>query len=157
MATGVQRRTLDEMLADACAKITRHSPVEARDCIEAGGILVDIRSDTEREGDGIVPGSLHIPRTVLEWRADPDGSHRNPYLTDLGQPVVLICQHGCSSVLAAANLVELGYLRAGDVVGGFVAWREAGLPTGSIRTRRARRPGGLAGMTGPELANFSRP
>jgi rhodanese-related sulfurtransferase len=137
------------MLADACAKIIRYTPADAYEACSAGALLIDIRSDSDRERDGIVPGSLHIPRTVLEWRADPEGSHRNPYLEHLDQQLILLCDHGCSTILAAANLAELGYSRAGDVIGGFVAWQQARLPNRRLRARHQRPAADPAGMGGP--------
>jgi rhodanese-related sulfurtransferase len=145
---GGGRRALDEMMADACARITRYTPEAAQLAVRDGAVLVDIRSDTDRERDGIVPGSLHIPRTVLEWRADPDGSYRSPHLGDLEQRLILICDHGYATVLAAASLADLGYAGAGDVIGGFAAWRDAGLPTTEAPQRRS--PGELAGMRPPD-------
>jgi rhodanese-related sulfurtransferase len=75
-----------------------------------------------------VPGSLHIPRTVLEWRIALDSPWRNVHLDGLDQRLILICDHGYSSILAASNLVQLGFYRAGDVIGGFEAWKDIGLP-----------------------------
>lgn len=149
MAVSVTRRTLDELLADACARIVRYSPAEAHAATANGVLLVDIRSETDRERDGIVPGSVHIPRTVLEWRADPDSPLRNPHLGRLEEPIILLCDHGCSSILAAATLAELGYGLAGDVIGGYAAWHDAGLPTRTA-PRRRRGPGEPAGMKGPD-------
>jgi rhodanese-related sulfurtransferase len=116
-------RTLAELLAEAAAKIERVAPAEAA---ASGALIVDIRSQDSRERDGVVPGALHVPRTVLEWRADPRGDWRSAELVAAPR-VLLLCDHGYSSILAAATLVDLGY-RAGDVVGGFEAWRAAGLP-----------------------------
>jgi rhodanese-related sulfurtransferase len=93
--------------------------------------LIDIRSSDSRMRDGIVPGALHIPRTVLEWRLDPAGTWRTPHV-DRTEPVVLICDHGYSSSLAAATLLEL-CRDAGDVIGGFEAWVAAGRPVGECR------------------------
>jgi len=149
VALDERRRTLDDLLDAARARITRLEPVEAFAAAAEDGVLIDIRADVDRDRDGIVPGSLHIPRTVLEWRLDPGGAWRNPHLGGLDQRLLLICDHGCSSILAAASLVDLGYVRAGDVIGGFAAWSAAGLPT-ARSPRRRRRPGGLAGM-GPRL------
>lgn len=142
-----ERRTLEEVLAEAAARIERLEPGEAHAELERGAVLVDLRSDTARARDGIVPGSLHIPRTVLEWRLDPDGEWRNPHVGGPETRVVLLCDHGCSSVLAAATLRELGYERIADVVGGFGGWREAGLPTAPAPPPRA--PDELPGMGGP--------
>jgi rhodanese-related sulfurtransferase len=144
------RRTLDELVVDAQARIERVEPAEALAAVERGALLIDIRSDTDRERDGIVPGSLHIPRTVLEWRLDPDSAWRNPHVGGIEQQVLLICDHGYSSVFAAAMLVDLGFARAGDVVGGFAAWREAGLPTRPAPPFR-RGPDESAGMRPADL------
>ncbi len=148
------RRTLDELLDQARARIERLEPAEAWAAAQAGALLIDIRADADRERDGIVPGSLHIPRTVLEWRVATDSSWRNPSVGGLDRQLVLICDHGFSSSLAAATLVELGFARAGDVVGGFEAWREAGLPT--IECAARQRPSDeLPGMGSPDAAASS--
>jgi rhodanese-related sulfurtransferase len=116
--------------------------------MDEGALLIDLRSDLDRQRDGIVPGSLHVPRTVLEWRLDPDSPWRSPYVGGLEQRVVLFCDHGYSSSLAASTLVELGFADAGDVIGGFEAWREAGLPTAPAPDPRP--PGEWAGMGPPD-------
>jgi rhodanese-related sulfurtransferase len=113
--------TLDELLEQARARIRRLTPAGAA---TDSATIVDLRSEGARERDGVVPGSVHIPRTVLEWRLAPDSPWRNPHVRG---PVLLLCDHGESSSLAAATLVELG-VEAGDVIGGFEAWRQAGLP-----------------------------
>ena len=136
---------MDELVAEAEAKIGRLSPADAAAAVEEGAILVDIRSEDARRRDGVVPGSLHIPRTVLEWRLDPDSAWRSPHVRGLDEHVVLLCDHGFSSVLAAATLVKLGFARAGDVVGGFEAWRAAGLPVADAPLER-RPPAELPGM-----------
>jgi rhodanese-related sulfurtransferase len=140
--TAPGRRTLSEIVDEAASRIERLEPTAAAQAVEHGALLIDIRSDSNRERDGVVPGALHVPRTVLEWRVDPDGEWRSPYAPRLDQQVVLLCDHGCSSVLAAATLVELGFDRAGDVIGGFAAWRDAGLPVGTAPARTD----GLAGF-----------
>jgi len=86
---------------------------------------VDIRSVDERERTGVIPGSKHVPRSVLEWRADPTSEWHDPELA--GRRLCLVCAEGYASSLAAASLVALG-VDAGDLVGGFDAWLEAGLP-----------------------------
>jgi rhodanese-related sulfurtransferase len=145
------RRTLAELLAEAGERIERLTPRAAAAALREGAVLVDIRSVESCERDGVVPGSLHVPRTVLEWRLDPDGAWRTPYVRGVGERVVLLCDHGCSSVLAAATLVDLGYRRAGDVVGGFAAWRDAGLPVAPAPSTR-RDPAELPGMGPPHPA-----
>ena len=140
-------RTLEELIHQASRKIDRLTPVEALQATGEGALLVDIRSETARRRDGIVTGSVHIPRTVLEWRVAPDSAWRNPHVT-ADRRLILICDHGCSSILAAATLVELGFGRTGDVVGGFAAWRRAELPV--IDAPPPAPVDELPGMGGPD-------
>ncbi|MGH3132222.1 MAG: rhodanese-like domain-containing protein [Gaiellaceae bacterium] len=149
MATEAGRRTLEELLDEAKGRIERLEPADAFAAVDEGALLVDIRSDSDRKRDGVVPGSLHIPRTVLEWRVDPDSAWRNPHVGGLDQRILLVCDHGCSSVLAAAALVGLGFTHAGDVVGGFAAWREAGLPIAPAPGDR--EPDELPGLRPPDV------
>jgi rhodanese-related sulfurtransferase len=111
------------MLAEARARIVRYSPAEA--AVDGDILLVDLRSADERTRDGVIPGSKHVPRSVLEWRADPTSEWRDPELE--GRRLVLVCAEGYSSSLAAAALVELG-VDAGDLDGGFERWAAEGLP-----------------------------
>ena len=90
-------------------------------------LLIDIRGSEQIERDGLIPGAHVIARNVLEWRLDPSCAHRDEQLTSLGLPVILICNEGYQSSLAAAVLLSLG-VDATDVAGGFQAWRSAGLP-----------------------------
>jgi rhodanese-related sulfurtransferase len=94
--------------------------------VQEGAVLVDVRSRDARERDGVIPGAYHVPRTVLEWRVASD-DHRNPALD--GKRLILVCDQGFSTVLAAATLVDLGR-DTGDVIGGFEAWRADELPIG---------------------------
>jgi rhodanese-related sulfurtransferase len=143
------RRTLDQLLGEARERITRFEPAEALTATRRGALLIDIRSDLDRAREGIVPGSLHIPRTVLEWRLDPDSPWRSPHVGGLEQRIVLLCDHGFSSILAAATLVDLGFAGAGDVIGGYAAWRAAGLPTRIAPPLDLRREA-PAGMRPPD-------
>lgn len=131
------RRTVSELLEEARERIVRLVPVEAFSAAAAGALIVDIRSDRARERDGIVPGSLHIPRTVLEWRTDPDSPWRNAEVTGLDQQLILLCEHGYSSSLAASTLVDLGFEHAGEVIGGFEGWAAAGLPVSRLAVKPA--------------------
>lgn len=140
-------RPLAEVLEDARSRIERLEPAAAYAAARAGALIVDTRSELDREL-GIVPGSLHIPRTVLEWRVDPDSPWRNPHVGGFDRQIIVLCDHGYSSSFSAAVLVELGFTRAGEVVGGFEAWRQAGLPV--TRPGPVREPGVLAGMGSPE-------
>jgi rhodanese-related sulfurtransferase len=130
-------------MRDAAGRIARLEPLQAAATAAEGALLVDIRSGEARDRDGVIPGAVHVPRTVLEWRADPGGEWRNPLLD--GRDLILVCDHGYSSVLAAATLAELGRDTA-DVIGGFEAWAGAGLPVG----RPGPPPDGLPGMGGPD-------
>lgn len=116
------------LLDAARARIERLDPVAARAALEAGALLVDTRCAELRRADGVVPGAVHVPLSVLPWRLDPASEHRDERLADPHRRTILLCAHGYSSSLAAATLADLGYARAGDVIGGFEAWREAGLP-----------------------------
>jgi len=122
------RTTVDELLARARAGLRRMGPEEARAAIGSGALLVDIRSEVQREADGVVPGALFFPRNVLEWRLDPASGHADPRVPGLHAEVIVMCNEGYQSSLAAATLQELGFARATDLDGGFQAWRAAGLP-----------------------------
>lgn len=123
------RTTIDDLLAAARARLTRLSPADAARAAEDGdAVLVDIRSEAQRAGDGLIPGAVWHPRNVLEWRVDPASSHADPRLSgDFGRLLVVVCNEGYQSSLAAATLQDLGFTRATDLAGGFQAWREAGL------------------------------
>ena len=105
------------MLADARARIRRYSPDEVR--ADPDLLVVDIRSADERAGSGVIPGSKHVPYSVLPWRADQTSESRDEELA--GRRLCLVCAHGYSSSLAAAQLVDLG-VDAGDLIGGYEAW-----------------------------------
>ncbi len=129
MAGGEPRRTVNRLLAEARARIApRLEPREALAAQARGAILLDLRSHDERDRSGIVPGSIHVPLSVLLWRVDPESGYSNPALGGRDGELVLMCAHGYSSSLAAAALREIGCTRATDVVGGFGAWVAAGLP-----------------------------
>jgi rhodanese-related sulfurtransferase len=123
------RTTIDDLLAAARSRLVRIGPRDAAGAVAGGALLVDIRTDVQRAADGTIPGALHHPRNVLEWRADPSASHHDPALSaDLGRQVIVVCDAGYASSLAAATLQDLGFSRATDLDGGFQAWRAAGLP-----------------------------
>jgi rhodanese-related sulfurtransferase len=121
------RTTVGDLLAEARAQLRRATPAEADRAAAAGAVLVDIRSDSQLAADGLVPGARHISRNVLEWRLDPSCEHRDGDCTGPGLRVILICDEGYQSSLAAATLRRFG-VDATDVEGGFQAWRADGLP-----------------------------
>ncbi|MFJ8165120.1 rhodanese-like domain-containing protein [Streptomyces sp. NPDC096136] len=120
---------IDDLLERVRAAYTR---VDARSAHEAwqdgDALLVDIRYQALRERDGLIPGAVVVERNELEWRLDPLGSHRLPQAVSHELRVVVICNEGYASSLAAASLHALGLHRATDLTGGFQAWRSAGLP-----------------------------
>jgi rhodanese-related sulfurtransferase len=133
--------SLDRLVEDAADRITRLTPEEAFSAAAIDGVIIDIRSQDARELHGVIPGSLRIPRTVLEWRVAVDSPWRNPHIGGLDERLILICDHGYSSVLAAGNLVELGFHRAGNVIGG----------SKPGRTRACRSHHGERGALSPAL------
>jgi MFS family permease len=143
-----RRRTAAELVADARRRIApRFEPQEAQQAMSRGARLVDLRSQDERRQAGVIPGSIHIPRSVLEWRVDPDSGHSNPHLGGLERELILFCADGYSSSLAAASLRELGCAKATDLVGGFTGWKAAGLPVRALNDEEDE--GALPGMGSP--------
>ncbi|RAJ55455.1 rhodanese-related sulfurtransferase [Streptomyces sp. Amel2xB2] len=120
---------VDSLLEEARSGLVRLAPEEAAHAQrEEGALLVDIRYAELRERDGTIPGALIVERNELEWRLDPTCPHRSPEATGLGLHVVVVCNEGYASGLAARSLRDLGLHRATDLDGGFQAWRSAGLP-----------------------------
>jgi rhodanese-related sulfurtransferase len=124
----MKRKTISELLEETRARIDRVSPAEAAAEVGDGALLVDIRSESQRAADGVVPGALYHPRNVLEWRLDPSSGHDDPQVGGVERRVIVMCDAGYASSLAAATLREIGFSRAADLDGGFQAWRGAGLP-----------------------------
>ncbi|MFI5934980.1 rhodanese-like domain-containing protein [Actinoplanes sp. NPDC051494] len=116
------------MLTASRARLTRLSPLQTQDAMRRGAVLVDIRPAAQRAAHGEIPGALIIERNVLEWRLDPRSDARLSF-THYDLDVIVTCQEGYTSSLAAAALQDLGLLRATDLAGGFAAWQSAGLPT----------------------------
>jgi rhodanese-related sulfurtransferase len=121
-------RTVEELLAQARARLDRLDTAEARAAMDDGALLVDIRSEGQRERDGLVPGAFFIPRNVLEWRVEQ---------MQAAPRVIVMCDEGYQSSLAASTLCDLG-LDATDLIGGFQAWRDAGLPVEAGTGQSAR-------------------
>jgi rhodanese-related sulfurtransferase len=119
---------IDEALERARRRLARVEAAEAAEELSRGALLVDTRTETQRKRDGEIPNAKVIDRTVLEWRLDPTSPSRIPEASGPEIRVILICNEGYSSSLAAASLQDLGLVNATDVIGGFQAWREAGLP-----------------------------
>jgi rhodanese-related sulfurtransferase len=122
------KRSIDELLADARRGLQRVDATDVPAAAAAGALVVDTRPIAQRAADGEIPGALIIDRNVLEWRLDPSSANRIPEAGDYDRPVILFCNEGYSSSLAAATLQQLGLRNATDVIGGFQAWKAAGLP-----------------------------
>jgi rhodanese-related sulfurtransferase len=124
----VASRTIDQVLAEARSRLQRVDPRQADAEVRAGALLVDIRPQAQRAGEGEVPGALLVERNVLEWRFDPTSDSRIPQARDHSVRVIIMCSEGYTSSLAAASLQDLGLVNATDLEGGFHAWARAGLP-----------------------------
>ena len=113
---------IDELLDDARAHLDRVAPERLADEVAAGALLVDIRPAADRDQEGELPGAIVIERIHLEWRLDPSSDHR---ITEAAadRRVIVVCNEGYASSLAAATLRQLGVARATDLIGGYRAWR----------------------------------
>ncbi|MFI5750101.1 rhodanese-like domain-containing protein [Streptomyces sp. NPDC051644] len=125
---GTEPVGIDELLERVRAGFVRVGPQEAVAAAADGALLVDIRYAELRERDGLIPGALVVERNELEWRLDPQGSHRAPEAVSHDLQIVVVCNEGYASSLAVESLRQLGLHRATDLIGGFQAWRAAGLP-----------------------------
>jgi rhodanese-related sulfurtransferase len=155
----VSRRGIDEILAEARRRLDRLEPDAAYRAQRDGAILVDIRPVAQRVAGGEIPDAIVVERNVLEWRFDPASDARLPIADRYDLPVIVYCEEGYTSSLAAAALQDLGLFRATDLVGGISAWRAAGLPVtpgrvpdgpaesgrGDPRSRPGPGPGGDGG------------
>ncbi len=116
--------SVDRLLAQARGRLgARPGPDELPALVAAGALVVDIRPERHRHDEGEMPGAIVVERNVLEWRLAPDGHHRLP---DAGAPdrtVVLVCNDGYASSLAAVVLRDLGLANATDLDGGYRRWR----------------------------------
>jgi rhodanese-related sulfurtransferase len=117
-----------EILAGARARLRRVGPHETAAALSRGAVLIDIRPAAQRAEFGEIPGAVIVERNVLEWRLDPRSDARLPFAGSYHLEVIVTCQEGYTSSLAAAALQDLGLHRATDLAGGFAAWRDAGLP-----------------------------
>ena len=112
-----------KLLAQARRNLDRVLVEDLADEVAGGAVLIDIRPLEQRRRDGDLPGAVVIDRNVLEWRLDPTSPDRLPIATGADVRLIIVCNEGYSSSLAAATLHELGLRSARDLVGGFEAWR----------------------------------
>ncbi len=120
--TGGDRRSIDEILAQARARLERVAPEALASERADSALIVDIRPVEQRTRDGELPGAVVIDRNILEWRLDPACEHHIAQVTGYETRIVIVCNEGYSSSLAAAALQDLGLHRATDLDGGFQAW-----------------------------------
>jgi rhodanese-related sulfurtransferase len=133
-------KTIDTLLEEARARLRRLTPREARQAWTDGALLIDIRPEAQRRREGEIPGAILLERNVLEWRLDPASPHRIPEVTGYDQTIILVCQEGYASSLAAASLQDLGLVNATDLDGGIAAWAASGLPFRKGRQRVTSAP-----------------
>ena len=114
---------IDVLLAAARRGMDRVQPADLATEVSRGALVVDTRPVEQRDRDGQLPGAVVLDRNALEWRLDPTSPHRIEEMTDPGCRLIVVCNEGYSSSLAAATLRLLGLHRATDLVGGFQAWR----------------------------------
>ena len=134
-------RTIAEVLDAARQRLPRLTPQEAQQASTAAAVVVDIRPAAQRASEGALPGALVVERNVLEWRFDP-ASDARLHIADHDLAVIILCQEGYTSSLAAVALHEVGVWRATDVVGGYAAWRRSGVPLWAGPSTFARTPAG---------------
>jgi rhodanese-related sulfurtransferase len=140
-------RTIDEILDSARARLVRLTPREAFAEQAAGGILIDIRPASQRARQGEIPGSTIVERNHLEWRLDPCSDARLPWVTGYDHRIIVVCEDGYTSSLAAAALLDLGLYRATDMIGGFRVWVAEGLPSApAVAGAATMAPGAAPGL-----------
>ena len=114
---------IDRLLAAARSGLDRVDPADLADEVAAGSLVIDIRPLEQRQRDGELAGAVVVDRNVLEWRLDPTSPYRISEVSSADQRIVIVCNEGYSSSLAAATLRQLGLTRATDLAGGFQALR----------------------------------
>jgi rhodanese-related sulfurtransferase len=121
---GSRQSAVDRLLEDARRDLDRVEPEQLAAEVAAGALVVDIRPSEARVPEGELPGALVVDRNVLEWRLDPTAEDRLPEADDPDRRVILVCNEGYASSLAAETLRRMGLSRATDLVGGYRAWRQ---------------------------------
>ena len=123
-----QLKSAAQLLAEARSRIARYLPNEAAEAQAAGAAVVDLRCNEDRLAEGAVPGAVAVALAVLPWRVDPEAENTDSRINDPTRKMILVCNDGYSSSLAAAKLLDMGFSDVGDIDGGFRAWSAAGLP-----------------------------
>ncbi len=130
---------IDHLLAEARRGLSRVAAEDLAHEVADGALVVDIRPAENRQREGELPGALVVDRNVLEWRLDPSSPHRVPEASH-ERRVILVCNEGYASSLAAATLQQLGVHRATDLVGGYRALVALGVVSASEPDRATDRP-----------------
>ena len=125
-----ERTTVHDLLFEARDTIKRYAPADLARLMQSHNppLVLDTRTHIDRGRFGVIAGAVHVPRTVLEWHLDPANGYLHPAMRSFEQPLVVVCNGGYSSSLAAANLGRLGFSDVGDLIGGFLAWQSQGFP-----------------------------
>jgi len=118
---GDDASAIDRLLDEVRGRLDRVEPADLDRAVGDGAIVVDIRPVADREAEGSLPGAIPIERIHLEWRLDPTSPHRIPEAAP-GRRVIVMCNEGYASSLAAATLQSLGVDGATDLAGGYRAW-----------------------------------
>jgi len=122
-------RHVADLVAAAKQRIENLDPHAVEEELASGdAVLVDIREADELDANGRIPGAVHIPRGMLEFRADPASPYHQPPM-DPAARIILHCASGGRSALAAAALQDMGYERVAHLDGGIAAWKDAGKAT----------------------------
>jgi rhodanese-related sulfurtransferase len=119
----VDGSSIDRILKQSRRHLERVEPEQLAEEMVAGALVVDVRPVEAREEDGLLPGALVVDRNVLEWRLDPTSPDRIDEADDPERRVIVVCNEGYASSLAAETLQRVGLRRATDLVGGYRAWR----------------------------------
>jgi len=117
---------IDDLLDRSRAGLDRLTPEAAQAAVAEGAVIVDTRPVDQRRAQGVIAGAAVVGRNMLEWRVDPTSGWHDSAL--VGRRLIVMCAEGYGSSLAAATLREIGVAGATDMIGGFLAWRDSGLP-----------------------------
>lgn len=139
-----QRFSVNDLLHEARATLVRMNAQQAYAAQQGGALILDTRTEQDRDREGVIPGSIHTPLSVIQWVADPAPGYQHPAIHGFEQTLIVVCNEGYSSSLAAASLKRLGFVNATDLNGGYRGWKACGLPTiGSADNIELRPAGGI--------------
>jgi rhodanese-related sulfurtransferase len=111
-----------DLVAEAKSQVENLTVDQVAAELENGDVqVVDLRESEELAATGKIPGAVHIPRGLLEFKAATD--------IDPSKRVILHCAVGGRSALAAVTLKEMGFENVAHLDGGMTAWLQAGRPT----------------------------